>query len=180
MDDLRVTGIRALADLGGSHLEVEGKIVIHQARRLSDFVNRPDAMLDVEDARIRVHGPGGAGVWEVVQGVSLNRDRVAVLIPVGERDPGPAAGLRRERRTVRSKLFLGGLQVTGFLPVPLEVTVAAFLEQTGRRYIPVIDARITSDGGFTWLEGLPPIQRFCLLSRTLVAAAIETSSEPVG
>ncbi|MGH7777131.1 MAG: hypothetical protein ACREPI_08145 [Candidatus Dormibacterales bacterium] len=178
MDDLRVSGIRALADLGGAHLEVDGKIVIHQARRLSDFVNRPDAMLEVEEARIRFHGASGSGVWEEVEGVSLNRDRVVVLIPIGERDPGPAAGLRRERRSVRSKLFMAGLHVTGFLPVPVQDTVAAFLEQTGRRYIPVMEARITREGAGAWLDDLPPIHRFCLLSRSLVAASIETRAEP--
>jgi len=54
LDDLHVTEIGALAELGATYLEVHGKVYMHQARRISDLANDEDELLDIEDAQIRV------------------------------------------------------------------------------------------------------------------------------
>ena len=46
LDDLHVTEIGALAELGTTYLEVHGKVVMHQARRISDLANDEDELLD--------------------------------------------------------------------------------------------------------------------------------------
>lgn len=178
MEELRVAGLRALADLSGSYLEVDGKVVIRQARRFSDFANQPHSMIDVEEARVRVHGAKESDLWEAVAEVALNRARILLLVPLDDHDPGAEASLYRQRQAIRTKLFLGRLQLTGFVPVPVQDTVANFMDESDARFLVVNQARVFADRGSPWLEGLPGTLPVCLVNRGMITACIESRPEP--
>src|SRR5947209_4859308 len=117
LESLHVTEIGALAELGGTYLEVHGKVVMRNARRLSDLANDEDELLDMEDAQVRVHD-SGEGLWDTVPGMTLNREEVLLLIPISEAQTS-RRDLKAPGRQVRVKLYCGPLQVTGFVTVPV-------------------------------------------------------------
>jgi len=49
----RIPAREALADLGGTFLEVSGKVVLRHTRRFSDFANQLTQMLDLDEAALR-------------------------------------------------------------------------------------------------------------------------------
>lgn len=160
--------------MGGSVLEVEGKAVVRQPGGFSEFANQPGSMLEVEEARVRVHGHRGAGVWETVEGVSLNCDRVVLLVPLDGADPGLEPDLAGEHQMVRAKLFMVGIEVTGFVATAVQDTVANLLEESRARFVRVAEARLFSGPDRHWLDDRPDGVRFCLVNRRLVTACIET------
>ncbi len=181
LPDLRVVQIRAGADLGDAFLEIRGEVVMRGARRLSDLANHPDPLLELDRAAMRIHrAPGagrdeaaGAAEWEQVAGLTVNRDHVAVLVPVAEQDPGPDPRLVRPPRVVRVKLVCRAVVVTGFIRVPLEATIASFLHETRARFIAVTDARVLGSPGGADLGELEGAHPFCLVNRGHVAACAE-------
>jgi len=174
VEDFKIAGIRALADLGGSYLEVKGTIVMRQARRLSDYANHPDPMLELDAAELRFHLPGGPEIWEQAEGVSLNRDRVLLLIPVDETDPGHNPEMHVRGRPVRVKIICRGLQLTGFVRVPVNSTIASFIHESRNRFLAVSQARIIHNDVGTALGDFEGMHPFCLVNRAYVVACIET------
>ena len=75
--------ISALAELGATYLEVHGKVEMRQARRISDLANDEDELLELVEARLRVHDRGD-GLWDSVPALTLNRDEVLLLIATAE------------------------------------------------------------------------------------------------
>jgi hypothetical protein len=173
LDELRVAQVRALAEMDRGFLEVRGELVLRQRRRFSDYANHPDPMLELDSAAFRVHPAGGGApdVWEEVEQLSLNRRQVAVMIPEGEDAPGGNPRLAVEGRPVRVKLLCRSLQVTGFLRVPLRLTVPAFLHESRNRFIGIAEARVLA--GPT-LGEFSAVQPFCLVNRDHLVACIET------
>ena len=171
LDDLHVAEIGALAELGATYLEVHGKIVMRQARRVSDLANDDDELLDLEDAQVRVHERGEA-LWDSVPGLTLNRDEVLMLFPtsevvVGQRD------LKTPGRRVRVKLYCGPLQVTGFVTVPIEQTVAGWHRTTRSRFLSVTQARVQPVDRDLQLEEGDGVHPFVLINRRRLTALIE-------
>jgi len=174
VEELKIAGIRALADLGGSYLEISGTIVMRQARRLSDYANHPDPMLELDSAELRFHLPGGPEMWEQVEGLSLNRDRVLLVIPVEESDPGHNPEMHVRGRSVRVKIICRGLQLTGFVRVPVTATIASFIHESRNRFLSVSQARIIHNDVGTALGDFEGMHPFCLVNRSYVVACIET------
>ena len=172
MEELHIAEIGALAELGGTYLEVHGKVIMRQARRLSDLANDEDELLDVEDARIRVNLKG-VGLWDTVAGLTLNRDEVLLLIPTNEvvnsRDDLRAAG-----RKVRVKLYCGPLQVTGFITVPIDQTVASYHRTARQRFLGVTQARVQPIDEGLRLDDNEGVYKFVLVNRRRLTALIET------
>ena len=174
MEDLRIAGVKALADLGGSYLEVTGTIVMRQARRLSEYANHPDPMLELDGAQLRFHLGGGPELWEQVEGLSLNRDRVLLVVPVEEPDLDRNPELLVHGRSVRVKIICRGLQLTGFVRVPVNATIASFIHESRSRFLAVTQARITHNDLGTELGDFEGVHAFCLVNRSYVVACIET------
>jgi hypothetical protein len=174
LEDLRIAGVMALADLGGSYLEVKGTIVMRQARRLSDYANHPDPMLEMDAAQLRFHLGGGPDYWEQVEGLSLNRERVLLVIPVEDPDPGHRPELLVHGRLVRVKMICRGLQLTGFVRVPVNATVPSFIHESRSRFLAVTQARITHNDIGTELGDFEGVHDFCLVNRAYIVACIET------
>jgi hypothetical protein len=173
LQELRIAGLRALADLGGTFLEVSGKVVLRHTRRFSDFANQLTPMLDLDEAALRVHHRDRADLWEQVEGISLNRDRILLLIPTEEPQPIGNPELRTPGNSVRIKLFCAGIEVTGFIRIPLHSTMAGFLHQTTTRFLAVTQARLVPTDGRLWLESSELVHDFCLVNRALIMACIE-------
>lgn len=175
MDELRVVGIHAVADLGPSFLEVRGHLVLRQARRLSDYLNHPDPMLELDGGGVRFPSARGWDEWEEVEGLSLNRDRVLIVIPVDEVDPGPDPSLLVPARQVRVKLICRGVQVTGFATVPLQATISSYIHETNARFLAVQEARVVPTvGGYRPSEDASAIKPFCMVNREHIVACVET------
>ena len=169
---MHVAEIGALAELGGTYLEVQGKVIMRQARRLSDLANDEDELLDLEDAKVRVHQQG-SGLWDTVAGLTLNREEVLLLIPTNEvvhsRDDLRAAG-----RKVRVKLYCGPLQVTGFITVPIDQTVASYHRTVRQRFLGVTQARVQPIEEGLRLDDSEGVYKFVLVNRRRLTALIET------
>jgi hypothetical protein len=174
VEELKIAGVRALADLGGHYLEVRGTIVMRVARRLSDYANHPDPMLELDGAALRFHLPGGPELWEEVEGLSLNRDRVLLLIPVDENDPGHNPEMHVRGRSVRVKVICRGLQLTGFVRVPVNATIASFIHESHNRFLAVTQARVIQNDVGTSLGDFEGMHPFCLVNRSYIVACIET------
>ena len=174
MDELKVAAVRTLADVGGSYLEVKGSIVMRQARRLSDYANHPDPMLELDAAQLRFHLPNGPDLWEDVDALSLNRDTVLLLIPIDENDPGRNPELHVPGRSARVKIICRGLQVTGFVRVPVNATMSSFIHASRSRFLAVNQARVGAIGSDAGLGDFEGMHDFCLVNRSFVVACIET------
>lgn len=161
--------------MGGALLEVRGELVLKGARRLSDYANHPDPLLDLEEAAIRVHRTTGPDEWEEVQGLAVSRDHVAVLVPqAGENDPGPDQRLVTSHRDVRVKLLCPSVEVTGFLKVPLQSTVRSYIQTTRGRFLAVTQARIMAGPAGMRPGDLEGTCEFCLVNRGQLIACTET------
>jgi len=167
-----VTEIGALAELGGTYLEVHGKVVMRQARRISDLANDEDELLDLEDAQVRVH-EGGEGLWDAVPGLTLNRDEVLMLMPISEVSTSQE-DLRAPGRNVRVKLYCGPLQVTGFVNVPIDQTVSGWHRTTRTRFLSVTQARVQPIQDGLKMDSGEGVYKFVLINRRRLTALIET------
>jgi hypothetical protein len=177
LDDLYVTEIGALAELGGTYLEVHGKVVMRQARRISDLANDEDELLDLEDAEVRVH-EGGEGLWDAVPGLTLNRDEVLMLMPISEASVSQD-DLKAPGRSVRVKLYCGPLQVTGFVTVPVEQTVSGWHRTTRSRFLSVTQARVQPIQDDLKMDSEEGVYKFVLINRRRLTALIEArAGEP--
>ena len=158
------------------HLEVRGEIVLRQRRRLSDHANHPDPMLELDGAAFRFHLNGQADVWEDVEQLSLNRGQVILIIPVDEAQPGGNQRLLVPGRPVRIKAICRSLQVTGFITVPMQMTVPAFMHESRARFLAMSEALVMPQAGGAPLQDFQEIHQFCLLNRDHLIACIETRS----
>ena len=149
---------------------------MHQARRISDLANDDDELLDLEEAQIRVHS-SGEGLWDTVPGLTLNRDEVLLLIPTSETLTSQT-DLKAPGRKVRVKLYCGPLQVTGFINVPLEQTVAGWHRTTRNRFLSVTEARVQPIQEGLEFDDHGGVYRFVLINRRRLTALIETRVAP--
>jgi hypothetical protein len=172
LDDLHVAEIGALAELGGTYLEVHGKVVTRQARRISDLANDEDELLDLEEAQVRVHD-SGEGLWDTVPGMTLNRDQVLLLIPISETNTS-RTDLKAPGRKVRVKLYCGPLEVSGFVTVPLDQTVSGWHRTTRTRFLSVTEARVQPIQSALKMDDAEGTYRFVLINRRRLTALIET------
>lgn len=164
--------IGALAELGGTYLEVQGKVIMRTAKRISDLANDEDDLLDLDVAQIRVHNEP-AGLWEEVSSLSLNREALLLIIPTAENHVG-RNDLRAPGRRVRVKLYCGPLQVTGFITVPLEQTVASWHRTVRARFLGVTQARVQPIVDTVRLDAKDSVHKFVLINRKRMTALIES------
>jgi hypothetical protein len=182
VQDLRVATVRAICALDSALLEVRGEVVVRAGRRLSDQANHPDPMLELGAASMRVHGRQGPEEWEEVAGMTLNQDRVTVLVPVEDRDPGPDPRLVEASTAsdVRVKLVCAAAQVTGFIKVPKQMTMASFMHSSRARFLAVTGCRVLGAPGAPPPGELEGAHAFCMVNRDHVIACTEArpSSSP--
>ncbi|HVB76885.1 MAG TPA: hypothetical protein VNI34_03645 [Candidatus Nitrosotalea sp.] len=170
MEELRLAEINAVADLGPSFVEVRGQIVIRHARRLSDYLNHPDPMLELDGGAIRQESDD---FWEEVQGLSLNRNRVLIVSPTADADPGPDPKLVVSSRQVRIKILCRGVSVVGFVTVPMQATISSFIHETRARFLNVSQARLFPTHS-SFRTQLGPALDFCMVNREYIVACVET------
>ena len=171
-EDPLVVEIGALAELGATYLEVHGKVVLRQARRISDLANDEDELLELVESQIRVHDQG-EGLWDTVPSLTLNRDEVLLLIPTAEHHTSQT-DLKAPGRRVRVKLYCGPLQVTGFVQVPVDQTVSNWHRTTRTRFLSVTQARVQPIQEGLKFDDNDGIYKFVLINRRRLTALIET------
>lgn len=175
MQDLRIATVQAICALGSALIEVRGEVVVRAGRRLSDQANHPDPMLELDAAAMRFLQPDGPEDWEEVEGMTLNQDRVTVLVPLEDRDPGPDPRLvgAVATREVRVKLVCAAAQVTGFLKVPKHLTMPSYIHSSRARYLAVTRSRVVAAPGAPPPGELEGAHAFCLVNREHVIACTE-------
>ncbi len=171
-----MAGLRAVADAGGALLEVTGRVVMRRVRRFSDFANHPDPLVDIHRCTVRLHTAAASEIWEEVEGLSLGRSTILILIPIDDSDPGSSTLLHVPSQQIRAKLVCGGLQVTGFVQVPFQATVASFIRESRLPFLAVTSARVTALPGISF-EDFDSFLPFCLVNRNRITACIETRAE---
>ncbi len=149
--------------------------MVRAGRRLSDQANHPDPMLELAAAAIRFHRPDGAEDWEEVEGLTLNQDRVTVLLPTAERDIGPDPRLVGvvATRPVRVKLVCAAAQVTGFIQVPRQLTMPSYIHSSRARYLSVTRCRVVPAPGAPPPGEVEGAHDFCLVNREHLIACTE-------
>ena len=176
---LRIAEVHALCELGTALLEVRGRLVIRQGRRLSDHANHPDPMLELDEAATRLLRVGVDGRWEASELLSVNRDRVAVLVPFDEEDPGADPKLVPPTRDVRVRLTCPAAVVEGSVKVPVASTIASFIHETRNRYLAVTGATLTSVAGGPGIGELAGDRAFCMVNRGHVVSCAELPPDPL-
>ena len=156
-------------------LEVRGELVVRAGRRLSDHANHPDPMLELDRGAVRFLRGTQVEEWEAVEGLLVNRDRVSVLIPTADRDPGADPRLlgASALREVRVNLLCPGVQVAGFLKVPVQASLAEFMHGSRNRFLAVTRCRILAAPGAPAPGDLEGAHDFCLVNREQVVASSE-------
>jgi hypothetical protein len=172
LEQLRLVTVHLLSDLDNGFLEVKGDLVIRQARKLSGYANHPDPMLELDRAALRFHQRDVQDMWEEVEAVSLNRDRLLLIVPIDDAESTEATPGEGDRQ-VRVKLICRGLIVTGFVTVRASYTLTALIHETPDRFIGVRQARIMTAPGGPGLPDFPDLLAFCLVNRGYIAAFIE-------
>lgn len=172
MEERHIAVIGALAELGGTYLEVRGRVAMRQERRVSDLANDEDDLLDLEESQVRVHR-SGESLWDTVPALSLNRAEVLLLMPIAETHRG-RDDLRAPGRRVRVKLFCGPLEVTGFITVPLDQSVSDWHRSARQRFLAVTEARVSPIEQNFEFEEEGGTYKFVLINRHRLTALIET------
>jgi len=167
-----VIEIGALSELGATYLEVHGRVLLRQERRISDLANDEDELLELVEAQIRVHEHGD-GLWDAVPSLTLNRDEILLLIPTAEHHTSQT-DLKAPGRRVRVKLYCGPLQVTGFVQVPVDQTVSNWHRTTRTRFLSVTQARVQPIQEGLKFDDNDGIYKFVLINRRRLTALIET------
>jgi hypothetical protein len=172
VEHLRIVTVHMLSDLDNGFLEVKGDMVIREARKLSGYANHPDPMLELDRATLRFHQRDEQDIWEEVEAISLNRERLLLIVPVDDADATEAKP-EEGGRQVRVKLISRGLIVTGFVTVRANSSISSFIHETQDRFIGVRQARIMTAPGAPALQDFPDLLAFCLVNRGYIAACIE-------
>ena len=130
-------------ELVGSHLRLEGKIGLGYFRRLSDFMNNHDGLIELHDATIlrrngdptKVRAPS---IWLSPTEVTL----------IGQRESDPARAGSADLRVTKSERSLivvtPGHTVTGRVYLMEGASLSAFIESSDPLFIPMTDVRTRS------------------------------------
>jgi hypothetical protein len=121
-------------------------------------------MLELDSAELRFHGSADLELPEEARTITLNRDRVLLLVPLEE----PESELDAGGHPVAVKIICRGFQLTGLVRVPVSATITSFMHESRNRFLPVARARISGD-----FEAEHPL---CLVNRSYVVACIETGA----
>lgn len=155
-------------ELVGSHLRVSGSVVIGQHRRLSDFINHHEGLMELRDATVlrrngdptRVTAPS---IW-------VSPDEVTLI---GQQEEAGLREVPREfmirKRSVGLIVVTPGHTLTGEVHINMEAVLSGFIESTRPIWVPMTDVRTRS------LADRRVIARyaFALLNRSQIVAATE-------
>ena len=162
-----VLGATEAVELVGAHLRLSGTIAIGQHRRLSDFMNHHEGLMELMDATVlrrngdptKVQTPS---IWVNPLEVTL----IGQQVPV---DRSPSREFTQTKTPHGLIVVTPGHTLTGEIYLNPQAELAAFIESSYPQYIAMTDARLRS------LADRRVISRyaFALLNRRQIVAATE-------
>ena len=155
-------------ELVGQHLRLSGTVIIGFHRRLSDFVNNHDGLIQIRDVTVlrrngdptKVTSPS---FWVSPEEVTL----IGQATDVDERETGGPEFMRK--RSFALIIVTPGHTLTGEVHLNPEAILASFIESPSPQWIPLTDVRTRS------LADRRVISRygFALVNRHHIVAATE-------
>ena len=155
-------------ELVGPHLRLQGTLSIGQFRRLSDFLNHREGLIELRDATILRRN--GTPTRVTTPSIWISPDEVTLIgqqiDPAGE---VPQSELHVEKIGTTLIVVTPGHTMTGDVYIMREAQLAAFVESPDPQFVPMTDVRTRS------LADRRVIARyeFALLNRRHIVAATE-------
>ena len=163
------TGTEGLPiELVGEHLRLSGTVIIGFHRRLSDFVNNHEGLIQLHD--VTVLRRNGDPTKVTSPSIWVSPDEVTLIGQSTDVDEREMAGRDyMEKRAFHLIVVTPGHTLTGEVHLNREAVLAAFIESPSPVWIPMTDVRTRS------LADRRVISRygFALLNRRHIVAATE-------
>ena len=174
-------GHDAPIELVGTNLRLTGTVSLGRFGRLTDLINASSGYLRVRDARLL--RPNGDATNLVLPEIMVDQDEISFIAQhdASRPEPGSARGFieadfgaTAEVRTAREfVLFTPGHTVTGKVHLFGQTDLAAFVDSTSPRFVPLTDVTTRS------LADRRIVSRydFVLINRTQMIAASEVGRQ---
>jgi hypothetical protein len=142
LQDLRVTELRALAQIGATtFMEVTGILIMRHGRRLFDHANHPDPMMSLDEASVRFHTRGSSSEWQSMPRLTVNREKLVLVAP-SRTSEATVPFMDVGGRELMVSFICGQLQVSGTVLVPPDVSLGDFVNQSNSRFVVVSNSRV--------------------------------------
>lgn len=155
-------------ELVGPHLRLRGTLSIGHFRRLSDFLNHRDGLLEMRDATVLRRN--GTPTRVTTPSIWISPDEVTLI---GQQlDPVPTephSELHVEKVGTTLIVVTPGHTLTGEVYITREAQLAVFVESTDPQFVPMTDVRTRSLADRRVVSRYP----FALLNRRHIVATTE-------
>ena len=155
-------------ELVGEHLRLSGTVIIGFHRRLSDFVNNHEGLIQLRD--VTVLRRNGVPTKVTSPSIWVSPDEVTLIGQATDVDAREIAGRDfLQKRAFQLIVVTPGHTLTGEVHLNLEAVLSAFIESPSPVWIPMTDVRARS------LADRRVISRygFALVNRRHIVAATE-------
>ena len=155
-------------ELVGQHLRLSGTLIIGFHRRLSDFINSYEGLIQLRD--VTVLRRNGDPTKVTSPSIWVNPEELTLIGQVTDVDERATAGLDfMQKRAFHLIVVTPGHTLTGEVHLNLEAVLSAFIESRSPMWIPMTDVRTRS------LADRRVISRyaFALVNRRHIVAATE-------
>ena len=155
-------------ELVGQHLRLSGTVVIGFHRRLSDFVNNHEGLIQLRD--VTVLRRNGDPTKVTSPNIWVSPEEVTLIGQATDVDERETAGLEfMQKRAFHLIVVTPGHTLTGEVHLNREAVLASFIESPSPMWIPMTDVRTRS------LADRRVISRygFALVNRRHIVAATE-------
>lgn len=164
-------------ELVGTNLRLTGLISLGRFPRLTDLINSTSGYIRIREARL-LRPDGGPTDLEVSE-LMVDQDEISFVAELNAKphEPGSGSGSGDQgidgsvaaRQTRRFVVFTPGHAVSGTVYIFGETDLAAFVESTHPRYVPMVDVTTRSLADERTTNRYP----FILMNRTQMIAAAE-------
>jgi hypothetical protein len=155
-------------ELVGQHLRLSGTVIIGLHRRLSDFINSYEGLIQLRD--VTVLRRNGDPTKVTSPSIWVNPEELTLIGQVTDVDERATAGLDfMQKRAFHLIVVTPGHTLTGEVHLNPEAVLSAFIESRSPMWIPMTDVRTRS------LADRRVISRyaFALVNRRHIVAATE-------
>ena len=169
-------------ELVGTNLRMTGMVALGRFGRLTDLINASSGYLRVRDARLLKRN--GEPTNLVLPEIMVDQDEISFIAQNEAPPPPPGSGVGfiepsfggtpiETRKAREFVLFTPGHTITGKVHVFGQTNLAAFVDSTDPRFVPVVDATARS------LADTRIVSRydFVLINRTQMIAAAEAGRQ---
>jgi hypothetical protein len=176
-DDDAPKGHDETVELVGTHLRLTGHISLGRFARLTDLINASSGYVRVHQANLLRRN--GDPTSLILPELMVDQDEISFIAQADAPRPEPGSGTGfvdqgvggsvANRKTREFVLFTPGHTVTGTVYLFGETDLAAFVDSTHPRFVPMIDVTTRSLADRRIISHYP----FILINRTTMIAASE-------